>query len=428
MKTAHFISIPEGSTSELAGTARRCLLVCMAFSVPFIFLLPGLGDREVAIAASDVVAAVGCLILVRNLLAGQLHLPLGTVACLSIAALLLTQFLNCDSLIAARGAPVAFAEIPKALLLWLHFYVVVNLIETRQDFLVFIKSWIVSGVVVSLAGIGGSLAFQYAGIENDYSNNFRAQGTLGDANLYAAHLGLSFILVLFYTRLTGRFSKWLIPALIIYSAGIILSASRGSTLSFIICLNLLWLSVSSFQLRLATVSVLSALALLLIWSPPSAPAAGSSLITERLSTITLSLNDEGAADRRGLWESAWAEFRQSPLVGVGRAGFTPLDQPELTKASAIHNTYLSMACETGLIGFLLQMIFFVGCVTALLAAPMWNSALRVSRRILVLGLILIGLCGITISIEAYRGLWVLLGIMDAYRRLYAGENWQETSV
>jgi O-antigen ligase len=417
-KAAQHVIALEQSNSDKPEIIRRWFLGCTVFSAPFVFVLPGIGDRNVAIAASDLFIVAGCIVLLQNLSSGRLRVPLAMLCYLNIGALLLTQCINSNYLLMARGPTVAIMEIPKALLLWLHFYVLVNLIQTKQHLLLAIRMWIAAGIVVALLGIGGSLAFQLFGIENGYSNNFRAEGTLGDANLFAAHLGVSFILLLFYCRLINRFEKWVIPVLLIFGLGILLSASRGSTLSFVICLGLLWMSASSWRIRLATVGAFSLLALVLIVNPPQLTDVSSNPIVDRFSTVTFSLENEGAADRKGLWESAWVEFLASPLVGIGRSGFTPLDQPGLSKPSAIHNTYLSIACETGLVGFLLQMGFFLYNPLRLLREPLRNASQQVTRRILVLALTLIGLCGATISIENYRGLWMLLGLMETYQRLH----------
>jgi O-antigen ligase len=319
--------------------------------------------------------------------------------------------------ILSKGPLGAAAEVPKNLMLWLHFYVLVNLVRTRRQFLLVLKSWLIASLINALLGIAGSLAYQMAGIQTTFSMMFRAQGTLADANLFAAHLVVSFLIAVLYCRLTGKYHFWFVPVSLIFAAGIILSASRGSTMAFCICLALLCLISCSLSTKLAALACVGVVAVLISVAPMEGFGTANPFFS-RLGTTTVSLDDEGASDRKYLWNNAWQRFSESPIFGVGRGNFRPLDEPDVTKTGQIHNTYLGLLCEIGLAGFLV-LISFLLCYPVRLAR--WSSRipeLRIPTRILVLAFLAVGLCGVTICIENYRGLWVLIATAEAYDRLY----------
>jgi O-antigen ligase len=131
--------------------------------------------------------------------------------------------------------------------------------------------------------------------------------------------------------------------------------------------------------------------------------------------------------RARAWQTAFETFKQHPLLGrgvgmeVSSARFINVNgQPErLTDA---HNTYLSVAGETGLLGFLALGGILVFLLKGVL--PSGDSSLSdVIKTYLVLGLIgaffYEGLVG---SFEDARHIWVLFGLIVAVK-----EGWRDQS-
>jgi O-antigen ligase len=401
--------------SEEFEFLRSGVIACTILSTPFIFVIwPG--GRETSVSLSDAVVIFVCLLLARDFLAGRLRFPHASLCFLSVAAIAISLLLNISQVLTAKSPLVAFAEIPKVLILWIHFYVLVNLIRTRAQLVVALKAWIFAAVITALLGIGGALAYQIAGIESSFSLMYRAEGTLADCNLFAAHLGLSFLLSILYCRLTDKRPIWFFPVLIIFAAGIFFSASRGSTLAFCICLGIFFLGKSSWPVKLVGISSFALLLGLITIAPINMPAVFGPFL-DRLRTTTISLDDDAAADRKVLWDSAAANFLESPLFGIGRGNFRPYDF-ETTRVRQTHNTYLGLLCETGVSGFAVLMTFFVLYVLKLARWRTRNPALRAQIHVLLISFLLVGLSGLTISIEDYRGVWVLIAIAEAYYRLY----------
>jgi O-antigen ligase len=135
--------------------------------------------------------------------------------------------------------------------------------------------------------------------------------------------------------------------------GIVLSASRSSLL---IALPNLLLFIASFHRfnpwkRLA-LCVIASLALAgLSWVDLTGPL-------DRLSTIRQSIMEDGMNQRLDLWLIALDTFSAHPLFGVGFGAFPSIAETRgFTKNEffipVVHNTYLSVITETGIIGFLL---------------------------------------------------------------------------
>jgi O-antigen ligase len=88
-------------------------------------------------------------------------------------------------------------------------------------------------------------------------------------------------------------------------------------------------------------------------------AADSSIlpnaVTERFQSIfaTEEERDESAQSRVLLWESAYDEFKEHPVLGIGFNSFKQIN--ELGKDT--HNFYIKILVESGLVGLLLLIAF-----------------------------------------------------------------------
>jgi O-antigen ligase len=180
---------------------------------------------------------------------------------------------------------------------------------------------------------------------------------------------------------------------------------------------ILFLGRGSWPVKLGVVTCLAMLAVLISIVRVDIPELFDPFLG-RLGTTTVSLDDDAAADRKWLWDSAWEEFLESPVVGVGRGNFRLLDESDVTKTGQIHNTYLGILCEIGISGFLVLTAFLLYYPLKLTRWRTGNPAMRAPTNLLLLSFLGTGLCGLTICIENYRGLWVLIAMAEAYERLY----------
>jgi O-antigen ligase len=389
----------------------------------FVFLMPITREFPIGVAVNASVADPVLLLLAAwmgwRLAQGRLRLPWLPLFLLNFLALLLSTVYNWQVSAENLGVKGMAVWLSKAPFLALYFYSVVNLVDTREDLLVLLKTWLWASVMVGCTGIYGSLAFQMTGVHNPFAHWYRAQGTFDDSNGYAMYMALSFYLSLLYRRLAGN-PRWVWGVAAVQIAGFWFAGSRGGMLGFLASLTAYFTLVSSWRtkLRAAVMAGVAATPLLLVddWNALLAATP----ITERLTTATVDLNNPEAAQRRGLWEQALDDFRRSPLLGVGRGNFGQLRPGGPTGYAHAHNTYLGILGDTGLLGFLTYALLVGSAAGPLLLQHPWFSsgAWWTPAAILLTALVQIAMSGMTVSIENHRALWMLLGMSECFRRLY----------
>jgi O-antigen ligase len=406
-------------SSAAANWARRALLVAFIVAMPVTGEF-ALGGKRMNLAASDLILPLGIAFLLWRAFHGRLALPSFGLCCLTAFAILASLIANFSDTLAAKGLIGVAVETLKILSLWLQFYICVNAVESRDDFRLALKTWLVGSAGVSAIGIYGSLSYQMTGVENEYALMFRAQGTLGDANLFASYLALSIVLGILLWQIDQRARKWIVPVMAILAAGIFFSASRGTMMSLSCVLALLAAVSMTWRARLIAVASVFVVVGAVAAIPGRDDLLASTPYTERLATATTNVNDEAASDRKQLWDDAWERFRTSPFFGVGRGNFRPLDEPDPTQTGAVHDTFLGIASETGILGVIAFALAFSRYAIAL-AIDRWSSRGRrfpLATRVILCALLILMLCGLTISIENFRGVWILIALMEGYRRLF----------
>lgn len=97
-------------------------------------------------------------------------------------------------------------------------------------------------------------------------------------------------------------------------------------------------------------------------------------VIARLSTIGMSIGQGDLGGRVNLWMEGIAELAQHPILGIGGGAI------DTTIGAAVHNTFLSIAVETGFIGFVLFLAILGTVINALakmsrLESPLWLAIL-----------------------------------------------------
>jgi O-antigen ligase len=400
----------------------KWILVLLVSLVPVSRVFQLGGGKQANLAAADPVLAVGIVLLIGMILRGKAELPRLPLFAAVALLMVFSAIYNLDRSLVAKGPVGVTVEIVKALVLWLYLYLVVNLLGGRRDHLVIaLRTWIIAGVGVALFGIYGAMAYMLWRKVTPFSEMFRAQGTLNDANLYATHLIVTTMLGLLYWGLTGRRQHWVFAAIAIIVTGVIFSGSRGGLLSLTLVSTVYWLLVCSPKIKIVSIGVLGAAVLILLWSADMERLLAGNPLTARLATATVNVNDEHASDRKQLWLRALEEFEESPLIGVGRGNFGYRHVAEGRNQEFAHNTYLALACDIGVVGLALYLF-----LAASFAIPLGSLAFHPEGRYLagplLCALAAVALNGITVNIENYRGLWCLMGIMHvSYRAAMRAE-------
>jgi O-antigen ligase len=416
--------MPAASVSPLdlvrLDGLRRALVLGFGILLP-LHKVVGTGGKLINVSMADALLPLGLLFLGWRSLTAGLRLPKLALCLAAMFVLTVSAWFNLDRTFSERGSLNVIVELVKVGLLWLYFYLVINLIDDRDDLVLFLRAWVFSGTIVGLLGVGGSLYFQLTGVHNPFSLFFRAQGTFEDSNLFSAHMALGFFFAWTCRRITGSRSLWLPAAMAAQVAGIIFSASRGGLLSLGLSLALIWLFWTSMRAKVIAAFAAILLGTIFLIVPNKAALLDWNPVTSRLVTTTVDLDNPEAQQRRELWQVAINSFVSSPILGIGKGNYGLGGQTG--GIGYAHNTYLGMLAELGLAGFLVFVSLLVTQALGLLAQVLSRNSR--SAMLLLAGAVSIMLAGVTINLENYRGLWVTLGAGEAYRRIAAGWEKEE---
>jgi O-antigen ligase len=195
----------------------------------------------------------------------------------------------------------------------------------------------------------------------------RGLGMLHDPNTYGQFVLLILPLLFVARNDTGLGKGWLaaLPTSALFLVAVYLTGSRGAVLGLAALIGLFLVRRLKAAGAVIT-TVLGGLALL-----------GVNAYKSR--TISL----QGGMDRLAIWSDGMAYFKSSPIWGIGPRGF--MDRFGMTA----HNSFLLVAAELGIIGYLLWMSMSVVTLIQLSRIPQivgksnpevarWALALRIS--------------------------------------------------
>jgi O-antigen ligase len=306
--------------------------------------------------------------------------------------------------------------------LWLLYIVVANSIEDEADMM-----WIATALCLAVAfqgllgvyeGINGhTLGLTSLGEATQLFHG-RSLGTIGHPNGYGMYLAatMPFVLALLFLDIHG-FYKFLAGAsLCAGMAGMMFSLSRGAWVGFMLAS----IAVLVFTIRRKRQNLRIALAgagsflmifLLLILSQRD-------MITARLTSKTA---DESALSRIPLAQVGIAIFLDHPVLGVGLNNYE-LIVPEYDSASSrgvtmVHNGYLLIAAETGLVGIVTFLWFlaslFIQSYRLLSRANdfVWLAGVGAFSAYIVISIHNIVDYGMLATAPVFRLLWLFAAII-----------------
>lgn len=249
----------------------------------------------------------------------------------------------------------------------------------------------------------------------------RLQGGVGDPNYLAAAIVPAIMLAAALASRRGRPGARLgfIVAIAILAVGLAATQSRGGIFSIAIVTIgalLLWKGR-----RLAVAAMIVVLAIsAAVWFSAS-PAAW-----ERVTSA-----EDGGSGRRDIWTVAWRVVEEHPAAGVGLSQFPVVSQDflrqpgEIRRADLIvnhgivvHNVYLQLWAEAGVIGLLLFLAIAVGGIASAHGAAsrferLGDPDMATLSRAVMLGLVGTLTASFFLSNVADPRLWVLLALGPA---------------
>lgn len=282
-------------------------------------------------------------------------------------------------------------------------YLVICLVFFREKCLRadyrFLRIWASTAAVVAMLGVVGSILFA-RGVQTSLTVDFRAVSTFEDPNAFATYLIMSVPVTMLARHVSEKsiLSWQLVPIV----GGVYVSFSRAALIGLLVLvLALLVFSIGDRKLRsLRTVA-----------------AAGAAIAAV---LIANGFADKLMESRRGvsfeedirfrLWGAAWEIWRESPVFGVGLGQYIDSSRGLLgTEAgSLVHNTYLSILSETGIVGFLLFSL--VPCVAAV---GLFRSR-DTGARLLLCSSLAAGVMAASLNLQNFRPIWIFLALAIAW--------------
>jgi O-antigen ligase len=298
--------------------------------------------------------------------------------------------------------------------------IVLTTARTDRDVRVIVAAFVAGAVVSVLIGIGtGGLSA--ANASNSTAIAGRLTGGGGDPNAQAAgYVAAMFLIVGLMASYRQRAQRIALgAAFLLISVGFVGTQSRGGLIAFAIAtLATFFLAPRQRRLVAGLLVAIFVLAIVLAAIRPS--------MLQRLTDL-----GGGTSGRSDLWIVAWRVFISHPLVGVGAANFTSVEahytlapgmlthiQYIVEQPHLVHNSYLQLLAETGIVGLLVYALAVGACLRAGLAAVRLfdqtaRPALADLARTVIIGTIAMLAANFFISNGDDLRLWVLLGLCPA---------------
>jgi O-antigen ligase len=343
--------------------------------------------------------------------------------------LLLYLAITAVSVAVAQDASLSLFEVALLLEACLVYFYVANNVRTRQDVVFVVSLLMIACLLVSLANI----VLQFTGmpstiwgapthiqIEADPRQSFmRVGGTIGSPNFAAAYFSVSLAAAasILFANL-GRALKWLAIAVLgLGGVALIFTFSRGGWIAAALAVSVICL----LGYRRLGVSLKTPIALILILGMVCLPF--QNVISARLLE-----DDKGSAQSRiPLMKLALRIVEDNPVLGVGANNFTVVMDRYLTSdfregwLFAVHNKYLLVLAETGIVGLLAFLGFLLDALR-----KGWQC--WVQRDPLLSPLALGFAAGIAahmvhMTVDVFRGrptqqlLWLVAGLLTAMYKI-----------
>lgn len=403
------------------GTAIIFIFLLLSLKYPFVGLCGWVAFLPVQI---DTLQNLGFRIAISDVFLPFMVLPLVVVGKMRLPykitpyiAALISCFVIATSVAAFRmGFLTRYALINKdlgLLIMLLSLFLIVNLVRSREQMYELMRWLVFSAFVVNTVSLVGYMAELLWGIPTPFLEfEVRLTGLLIDPNAYGGYLVIIFLIqtsLLLARR--NLFPPWFMSLnALLLLLGIILTSSRSAWIGLALgAMVLAWFYRARFVMQF-------------LWSLVSIMILSYLLFgLEFINTmIEIAQRKTQIATRWELIQLGLKNFINSPLFGIGLGVF-----PLLSGGMIIHNTYVWILVEMGIVGFIVLMAFLYRG-----AKNYWISIKTLPEdRALAIGLFA-GYCamlGVAVGIEAFyqRHFWLLLALSEV---LYKTASRRQTKV
>ncbi|MDP4552607.1 O-antigen ligase family protein [Alkalihalobacillus macyae] len=249
------------------------------------------------------------------------------------------------------------------------------------------KSLAIAGILFNLTSLGLyvlgliSLGFQFQGdrirsfgvmLDRDYP---RLIGSVPDPNFYIFYNTLFF--TYFLCNRKGSFNK---IGLLLCILTNFLTFSRGGLLAMFLIVGLYFLMnnpLAQLKLLFGFVTSVTLIGYILIYYLKFDVL---SIIQSRISDFS----NDGGSGRFVLWERAWDYFTSHSLLGIGAFNFPNYNEFYHGENIQVHNMFLDILSESGIIGFLLFVTFILTLGVQLFRYPMLKKSPYLSLALIAI--------------------------------------------
>jgi O-antigen ligase len=336
---------------------------------------------------------------------------------LSVCALLLWYSL---SVLWADDRGMVYADLWHWYAVALLMLIVATTVSSEEVVRLVLAAFVVGAVLTVAEGIvSGSLTTSATAIET--ATEGRLDGGQGDPNFLAAGLVPAIVLALSLRASVGGFYvRWLLlGATLMLSLGLVASESRGGIVAAVVALIA---AMVVFKRRRAWVfaSFTIVVGVAIAWFSISPTA------WDRVTDF-----DNGGSGRSDLWTVAWRMTEANSVNGVGLNNYPAVADEYVREPGAVeradlivdnphvvHNAYLQLLAETGVIGLALFLAIALGSLAASWrAAALFERAGDLAMDTIARGVIVatLGLLAASffISNGVDKRLWLLFGLGPA---------------
>jgi O-antigen ligase len=294
--------------------------------------------------------------------------------------------------------------------------VLATTLRTRRAIQLVFAAFVVGALASVLYGVMFSNSLTQPG-----DASARLQGAGGDPNALAASLVAAVVLAGALAASSPR--PWVravsVGAIPLLVAGLVASQSRGGGLAALLTVLVAFVVFERGRVHVAAFTLLAIGAAMMWFS--TTPGAW-----ERLTNF-----DAGGGGRSTLWTGGWRAAKDHPVAGVGLNNFRDVG-PDYARQPGqledvqilaerprfVHNTYLQLLAENGVLGLLLYLAFTFGCLRAMWMAArrfkaMQSTALETLARAALVATISMMIAAFFLSAAIDARMWILFALGPA---------------
>lgn len=307
------------------------------------------------------------------------------------------------SLIFARNFQLAQRSFIEFLLAVAFYFLIKHFVISRKELVNSIR------IISFSVFIGAFVNIVYLYTSGNLFTVFRLGGIYGrmesfgyDPNYWAILLNLGIVLTYYLYRNANRvgFKFLYIIFIATFILSLLLTYSRAGLLTFFVIFSIIVFKRARWLGIVILISALVIAILMIIYLP------FLGRFKTMLLAATTGVSDTSLRDRVNLLTLAFKLLSRNPIFGIGLDNFMEFSTIVSNIGKRVHNTYLEILIDTGILGFIFYIMIFVKILTKRITMYVEEMSF------LKLGLIVFLIENLTLSIPFFAPMWSILGLLE----------------